>query len=229
MPDQPTNIEALTLKIQALFNKAEGTPFPEEAKAFYAKAHQMMLQYAISEQQLRAAGQAPSAEPVVEIWKYGATKMHETASRLLASVIAKSNRCKTVFHLSNGTASIVGFPQDIAFSKTLFASIWVQAHCEAVLVPRVDLPSFMMGYADEIRVRLTANTVEEEKVASNALALRDISAQINDTFKQAFPNTQYSNFRTGGKDYYNGRDAGRKADISGGRNNIAAGLKGIGQ
>jgi hypothetical protein len=50
-----TASESMLRKIQALINKAEGTDNPDEAQSYFAKAEELMAQYAVSEAMLNAS------------------------------------------------------------------------------------------------------------------------------------------------------------------------------
>lgn len=225
MPD----IDVVLEKITALFAKAESSEFPEEQKAFWAKANAMMLQYAIDEAMLRAAGKTVE-EPILEKWPYGGASnsmfRYQRASRSLAHIVSKHNRCKTIFHRADGTATICGFQSDVNFVKMLYSSLWVQAFLQACLLPsqkQLFIDSFFDGFADEIDKRLKISDDEVVQAApGNAIALRDIAQVVNEAYRKEFPNiTAMVGNKTDYGTYGAGREAGRGADISGGRNSIS--------
>lgn len=215
--------------VQALLAKAARTEFEEEAKAFYAKAHSLMLQHAIDEQMLRSAGRLKEEKPVVVIWKYGGNlKEHVQSARNLAAVVSRCNRCRVVFHTANGTASIVGFERDIAFVKVLYSSLWVKAFVDSVhgikgKKTQNKLDSFMNGFADEIERRFKESEEKtiNEAVPGSALALRNVEDIVADVFKSEFPNLGFLRVnRADPSSYYAGQKSGKTADLSGGRNTI---------
>lgn len=224
MPD----LDAILEKIQALLAKAESSEFPEEQKAFWAKANAMMLQYAIDEAQLRAAGNVVE-EPILFEWNYAGTSAgmlrYQRASKMLAHVVAKHNRCRTIFHRATGTATICGFKSDINFVEMLYGSLWVQALIQSVKLPsqrQLFVDSFFDGFADEIDRRL--KTADDEVVQTspgNAMVLYDIQKVVDAAYNKAFPNRGSMVRRNDVGTYAAGVAAGRNADISGGRNAIS--------
>jgi Protein of unknown function (DUF2786) len=216
-------------KVQALLAKAARSEFPEEAKAFYAKAHSMMLQHAITEQQLREAGRLQEEMPVVIVWKYGGNlKEHVQSARHLASVVASSNRCRVVFHTLEGTASIVGFERDIAFVKVLYSSLWVKAFVDSVRgiqgrKTQAKLDSFMNGFADEIARRFKESEEETIKQAApgSGLALRNVEDIVKEVLQKEFPHLGFIRFNRPDSSSYNaGQRSGKTADLSGGRHTL---------
>jgi Protein of unknown function (DUF2786) len=223
------DLDSILEKIQALLAKAESSEFPEEQKAFWAKANAMMLQYAIDEAQLRASGNVIE-EPILEEWSYGgksdAMLRYQRASRMLAHTVAKNNRCRTIFHRATGVATICGFKSDINFTKLLYGSLWTQALLQSCLLPsqrQLFVNSFFDGFADEIDSRLKAADDEVVQASpGNALALRDIDRVVSDAYNKAFPiRGKLSTTSMDSGTYSAGREAGRNADISGGRNAIS--------
>lgn len=224
------DFDVILEKIQALLAKAESSEFPEEQKAFWAKANAMMLQYAIDEAQLRKAGNVVE-EPILEEWPYAGANpkamfRFQRASTTLASTVSKHNRCRTIFHRADGTATICGFASDIRFVRLLYASLWTQALMGSFKLPsqkQIFLDSFFEGFADQIDQRLKVSDEEVVQAAvGNALALRDIQQVVDSAYHKAFPNiTKMAANRLESGAYGAGRDAGRNADISGGRNAIS--------
>lgn len=124
----------ITRKIQGLLRKAEGTDNENEAEAFYAKAQDLMLRYAIDEARLRdlEGAQAAKAKPVkitVDFdWFYAQAKIR------MISLIAKANRCKVIINpmaqrldRKARQVYVIGYERDVENVQILFVSILLQA------------------------------------------------------------------------------------------------------
>lgn len=110
--------------MRALLAKAESTPFESEAAACTAKAQELMARYAIDEAVLRA-GAAPSGTPssmrVIVASPYARPKV------VLLSVVARNNRCRSVWDGDYGFSTVFGAPGDLWAVDLLYTSLLVQA------------------------------------------------------------------------------------------------------
>lgn len=137
----------LLRKVSALLAKAEGTDNEHEASAFFEKAHEMMVTYAIDEARVRAeqrkiAG-ARIEEPIVEDFMFSSYAHHAQAKATLLAMIAKSQSVRTFpydnrkdtnhdregnrgLHESQWT-KFVGYRSDIEHVKLLYLNLLIQS------------------------------------------------------------------------------------------------------
>jgi len=194
-------------RIQALLDKAESTTFPEEAEALIAKAQELMARHAIDEAML--AGAATSRDEV-EAEQLTVAAPYASAKVGLLSATARANRCRLVISRGpSGTqlCTLVGFPDDLANVRTLFASLSVQAtrFVLAAPVPPGDTPrrfrhAFLTSFGFRIGERLAeaeqraaAAAEADRQVAGGdgptvALVLADREAAVDDDLARRFPN-----------------------------------------
>lgn len=148
--DEQSREADLLRRISGLLKKAEGTDNEHEAKAFFEKAHELMVRHAIDEARVRAeqrrvAG-APVTAPVVIDYMYSSYAHHATAKEDLLSAIASSHWVKS-FPYTNKKGSnaqrvkaagmeslhesqwtrLIGYVEDIDAVKMLYLSLIVQA------------------------------------------------------------------------------------------------------
>lgn len=140
----------LLRKIGLLLKKAEGTDNEHEASAFFEKAHELMVRYAIDEARVRAEHQRthgrPADEPVVEDYMFSSYAHHAKAKEVLLSVAAGaqsvrslpySNRKFSNAHLVRAAGlnnlhesqwtRLVGYKNDIEHVKLLYLSLLIQS------------------------------------------------------------------------------------------------------
>jgi len=136
----------LMRKISGLLAKAEGTDSEHESDAFYAKAHELMVKYAIDEEQARQVGRRAGRhveEPMVEDYMFSTFAHHAQAKLDLVKMVAKSQSVK-YFTYSNRKDSnltregnrglhesqwikFVGYRDDIGHVKMLYVSLLIQS------------------------------------------------------------------------------------------------------
>lgn len=152
-------------RVRALLAKAESTPYPEEADAFFAKAQDLMSRYSL-ERAVREA--APGAGPPGvrtggrRIWL---DNPYLRAKSMLVGAVATPNHCQAVFTESLGFVTVIGEDTDTELVEVLSTSLLVQAG-RAMLaagrqVGRRGQPrtksfrrAFLMSYAQRIGERL---------------------------------------------------------------------------
>lgn len=187
-------------KIRALLAKAEGTKFPEEAKAFTAKAQELMAKWQIDDAMLNAGREDMGQIERLHIW-VDANEYRAPKVRLLAN-IALINDCKTVLWPQRYVerdgkqkrmfiVEVIGFERDRKFVETLYTSLLLQSEQE-LLSPQVFAQmeleceqgghrirwrnSFMMAYADELyhimsRAKQAAKQQAQQQYSANTMAL----------------------------------------------------------
>lgn len=226
--------EKILDRVAKLLKLAERAGTPEEAEVAYEKATALMTKYAIEQWQLSGRGKA-KAEQVITITVHIKEQHDYTKSRqLLLHVVAKANRCEAIINVGRHQMTIYGFESDARFTETLYGLLLVQmehAGANAYRDARRELDlsgvsrfrylkSFFYAFALRIDKRFDeANRREESNHVGSALVLADRQSVV----KAALPaklgkarGTRLST-RAGLAD---GDAAGRRADISGGRNNL---------
>lgn len=140
----------LMRKVQALLAKAEGTDNEHEADAFFAKANDLMVRYAIDEERVRAEMRRTRngviEEPVVEDYMFSSYAHHATAKQQLFQTVAKTQSVRsfpysnrkdsnysrvhaaglTGLHESQWT-KLIGYKSDIEHAKILYLSLLIQS------------------------------------------------------------------------------------------------------
>lgn len=136
----------LLRKISGLLAKAEGTDNEFEATAFFEKAQEMMVEYAIDEARVRAAqraGNRPVESPVKEDFMFSSYDHHAVAKTDLLGYIARAHSVRSIpysnrkdsnmfregnrgLHESQWTR-LVGYKQDIINVKMLYVSLLIQS------------------------------------------------------------------------------------------------------
>lgn len=147
MPDE----QDLIRKISGLLAKAEGTDNEHEANAFFAKAHELMVNYAIEEERVRASRRnvfGTADEPIVVDFMYASYAHHAKAKAALLEVVCRAQHVRA-FMYDNRKGSydkarlvreaghtglyesqwvkLVGYEADIAHVKMLFTSLLIQS------------------------------------------------------------------------------------------------------
>lgn len=139
----------LLRKIQGLLAKAEGTDNEHEASAFFDKAHELMVKYAIDEARVRAEAKRLGTyrtEPLVEDFMFSSYGHHAQAKESLLDMVAKSHSVHSLpyanrkgqnekmfgFEKNRGLQEskwtrLVGYREDIEAVKLLYLSLLVQS------------------------------------------------------------------------------------------------------
>ncbi|MCU1371503.1 MAG: hypothetical protein JWO77_2697 [Ilumatobacteraceae bacterium] len=203
--DQVPIPDQMAERIAALLDKAESTPYPEEADAFMGKAQELMARHAIDEAMLDAARGSHEEIEVVELT---IAPPYASAKSMLLNSVASSNRCRMVVaSRPNGRVlcSLVGFGTDIRHTRSLYLSLSHQAvrFMLAAPLPPGDTPrrfrhSFLLAYAHRIGERLeeadalARTEAENEQLArpagrSVSLVMASREAKVDRALADAFP------------------------------------------
>lgn len=182
-------------KVRALLAKAESTPFEAEAEACTAKAQELMARYAIDDAMIVAGAATqttPSSMRVIVEAPYVRPKV------ILLSVVARNNRCRSVWLDDFGFATVFGAPGDLWAVDLLYTSLLVQA---AVALQREQERSrsfrhaFLLSFGHRIGERLREATASATAAAthSSANAFLPVLAAREDAAEAArdaaFPHT----------------------------------------
>jgi hypothetical protein len=228
-------------KVRALLRKAEDqAATEEEARAFLAKATELMAKYGIEQAMLEDLDRpAGPVDKVVEVRPPYAKEM-----RRLLSWIAEAMRCRSVYPRGKARrhqVHLFGFEGDIQASEVLFASLRLQMLDGADRADRLYRPagedtraykrSWMLGFIREVTDRVKAAqeaaraAAEHEQEAAEgaertgrsvALVLADRSTVVAAYLSDRYPKlgkTRPTKFK--GTGYWQGRVDGRRADIGG--------------
>ncbi|MFH9867175.1 DUF2786 domain-containing protein [Streptomyces lydicus] len=226
-------------RIRGLLAKAEATDFPEEAEALSAKAQELMARHSIDEALLDGAAGSADGAGGPSALRIGIEGPYEQAKALLLDAVAAANRCRAVWAADVGFSTLVGFPPDLEAAELLYTSLLLQAttamnragdqhHARGRSRRTRDFrQTFLVGYADRIRDRLTAAT-EAATAAAGAesagtapdllpvLAARELA--VEETTGTLFPDTAPVRLR-GVHDaagWHQGRAAADRAQLDGG-------------
>lgn len=216
-------------KVRSLLAKAEATPFPEEAEAFTAKAHELMAKYAIEQVMLEGASVVgePNTLTITMINPYPRAKFS------LLSAVARTNRCQAVLQLSGDekVATVVGFPGDLEMIELLYTSLLVQATTAMMAHGSVAdafgrsrtrsfRNAFLLGFASAVAQRFAANTRRAEQEASREHGrsplpvLRDREVRVEDKLVELFPDVEKMGTSvSNGAGLAAGQRAGFQADL----------------
>jgi hypothetical protein len=164
-------------RVRALLAKAESTSFSEEAEAYTAKAQELMARHSIDYALLSVtAGSAD--EPIGR--RIGIDNPYEAPKALLLDVVARANRCQSVWSSAFGFATSLGYPADLDAVELLFTSLLVQATTAVVQAgkqrdaygrssTRSFRQSFLTAYAQRIGERLATVTAQATEQARQDL------------------------------------------------------------
>ena len=194
--------------INQLLAQAESTNYPEEAKAFSAKAQKLMAKWAIDDAVLNSVNNIDSLEIDVEIIPITANYLSATKASLL-NIIGKYNNCRVIKgwkNQENIDLHIIGAASDRSWVQTLFLSLLTQETRESAIAwmlseisetPQAFATSFQMGYNNKIREQLReAYEIAERDAAkehgqnSVALVVQSKADAVNLKTRELFPNLQ---------------------------------------
>ncbi|MFJ9647479.1 DUF2786 domain-containing protein [Streptomyces sp. NPDC101206] len=231
--------EALLEKVRALLRKAESpAASEEEARAYLAKATELMAKYGIQQAMLDKT--AEHSGPVDRIIELCPPYVKEV--RRLLSWISHEMRCRSVYPggKANGhRVHLFGFEADIQASEVLFASLRLQMLDGADRADRLHRPvgedvraykrSWMLGFIREVTARVGAaqqaartdaergagaGAGPENGARSVALVLADRTRVVESSLATKYPRLKKQNPTTfKGTGYRQGVADGRYADI----------------
>lgn len=218
--------QKILARVRALLAKAESTQFSAEAEALSAKAQELMNRHAFERALLDAdTEQRPSAAST-RLWLD--TPYTEAKANLVA-VVAKANRCRSVFYAKLGFVALVGDELDLEITELLATSLLVQA-TRAVVAEgkhttgagtsrtRSFRRSFLISYAIRIGERLDQAATRAHDPAEDARllpVLADRSRVVDETFQDMFSHVvERSASITNGAGWHAGRSAADHADLT---------------
>lgn len=235
--DGPRDLEAMKVRIAKLLNLAERTENDQERDAFNAKAEKLMLQLGIARAELESVGEV-KPEEIVEVireWhgNYSIVMVpfvHDVAIGFGNITVLQSMRSAML-----RKTYIIGHKSDVEEFCALIDSLalqvmsalrrWQKEHAAerrglTDMEKYVQHRSFITGFGQTVRMRLSKTRKVEEKQASTgaALVLASKADRIADWMKQTYPNMGQAR---GGMQQHSsvamaaGRTAGESANIGG--------------
>ena len=229
--------EALFHKVRSLLKKAESTPFEEEAAAFFAKAQELTIKYAISEEQLWKNDPSKREEIITAEIEIKDRSGGADSLRAILHQVATNSRCRMWYTPGRNRSTIAGFSSDVLFAEMLFVSIRAHMNFKYAMSlatgmsshPKTFRNSFCAGFADTICERLQEqlrnqqawlNDHQTNTGQSSSLVIRDRRQKVDEWVNSTVRLGKARRSSTSIKDINAlgaGRVAGMTADISGGR------------
>lgn len=232
-------------KVRGLLAKAESTTFPAEAEALTAKAHQLIARYSIDRALLeeRAGGGDVLSRTLGVDTPYARAKFH------LLGQVARACRCRVLWQVDLGVATVFGFAGDLDATELLYTSLLVQATTAmlASSAPRNAASAtvaafrraFLYAFANRVGQRLRETAAAEVDAAVDlgsdesllpVLASREEAVEA--ALTAAFPGARAMRFSVSdARGWRAGADAGDRATLTtqrsvDGRRAIASGTAG---
>lgn len=227
-------------KVRGLLDKAEATPFPEEAEALSEKAMEMMAQHRIDLAMLEASRPRQDRGKVIERDVLLGSGPYVRARLALIVKVADASYAKvlTSVGFEGRIAHVIGYENDVADVEVLYTSLLAQATGAVQAVRGVaNRRTFLFAFTERIASRLhEINAAAEASVATGdgpgvAIVLADRRADV-----KADIDRRYGRVRTLGRAaslsgsasaIIAGREAGNRADIGTG-NRVAGARKALG-
>ena len=214
--------EAWRRRIDALFAKAESTPFGPEAEALIAKAHQLMVRYSISEAML-------GEQTVEDIapWPVTVGAPYASAKSSLLGAVASANACRAIwFTTGRGPQRgvLVGRATDRSNTFTMYAwlVLFAQEAMGSAAVPRGDTPrrfrhAFLLSFAARIgdRLRRATDAVRDSSAAgASGLVLQSRKDALEAFVAATYPTlSRLTRTATSAAGARSGRDAADRAGL----------------
>ena len=233
-------------RIGKLLRKAEDpATTPEEAEAFFAKAQQLMIKYAIDQEMIDRAAGRETTDTIVEK-RIEHAGIYQSVLFDLTALVAKNNDCKILYSKVDYVrphrtiAHVVGYSRDVERVELLVTSLQLQAIREQTrwyktydttgmggMAKFKARRQFLIGFNSAIGARLRAAR-EEAKAEANvehgedsvALVLRSKALAVEDEFTKMFPHTRKISRSMSTGDFgahAAGSEAGRRADVGNAR------------
>lgn len=244
--------EKILNRVRGLLNKAENTPYEEEAATFLKAAQSMIAKYAIDEEALWKNDPSKREQIHTEDITIKDKQAGAHYRRMVLNQIAVNNNCRTWYTPGTDTSTVAGFPSDTIFVVMLYTSVMTHmnfsmAHALAKYTAegrstRTFRKSFTAGYCDRIVSRLQEIRREQQAYlrqqvnaegTSTDLVLRSRADKVEDWVKENI-RLGRSNWRDSGRFDSQARGAGHMAgntaDLTGGRGGqVSGGKKALGR
>lgn len=226
--------EKILTRVRRMLAKAESTTFEAEAETFTEAAQKLMARHSIDQAMLADTHGGEDTDAI----RLGVERPYEKEKMLLLTGVANANRCQAVWMTYAGFATVIGFPDDVRATDTLYTSLLVQStramtqegsrrHIGGGSRTRSFRTAFLRSFAHRIGERLAAATEAETRAweAENAASLgpgwpgepsRDLvrvlddrRAEVDEARARLFPHLTHT--RMSGRLDAEGWHAGRRA------------------
>lgn len=235
------SFETLKRRCAALLNKAEGTQNEHEKDAFMRKAFKMMADYGLSEAELRAMNKDMGQVTQLKVQLSGKYRRQQI---MLLARIAVALHCETTFKTHNRSATVVGVESHAQRVVMIFALLapqmvretekaepddfhvsYYSRYMSRAVITREWRRSFALGFGEAAHKRLEqaetnmANSLEAKTTGADLVLVAD-AERANKELHRLHPNLKKVEYKRPGAGFYEGLEAGERADY--GDRNLAA-------
>ena len=227
------DLEAMTRRISALMAKADSTNSPEEAQAFYAKAEQLMLRYAIDRASLEKGSKVEKEEVTMVTVAFPHTRERFKALGVFGSSLLNEAIGLTGIAVNTRTYTITlyGRKADVTHARTIIEAAWRQAEnhlrvwrksseAYAQVYASADWPtyykmldSYVFGFCQGAGAKIQEGQEEFiQKTAGAELVLASVKKDV-EAMLDKLPRSRVRRPRIESESYESGYTAGREANL----------------
>ena len=227
------DLEAMTKRISALMAKADSTNSPEEAQAFYAKAEQLMLRYAIDRASLEKGSKVEKEEVITVTIAFPHTRERFKALGVFGSSLLNEAIGLTGIAVNTRTYTITlyGRKADVSHTRTIIEAAWRQAEnhlrvwrksseAYAQVYAASDWPTYyrmldgyVLGFCQGAGAKIKEGREEFiQKTDGAELVLASVKKDVEDMINK-LPRSRARLPRTESEAYASGYTAGREANL----------------
>ena len=230
---KPVDLEAMTKRISALIAKADSTDSPEEAQAFYAKAEQLMLQYAIDRASLEKGSKVEKEEVIMVTIAFPHTRERFKALGVFGSSLLNEAIGLTgiAVNTRSFTITLYGRKADVTHARTIIEAAWRQAENHlrvwrkssedyARVYAAADWPtyykmldSYVFGFCQGAGAKIQEGREEFiQKTTGAEMVLASVKQDVEDMLNK-LPRSRMRHPRTESAAYASGYTAGLTANL----------------
>ena len=227
------DLEAMTRRISALMAKADSTNSPEEAQAFYAKAEQLMLRYAIDRASLEKGSKVEKEEVTLVTVAFPHPRERFKALGVFGSSLLNEAIGLTGIAVNTRTYTITlyGRKADVTHARTIIEAAWRQAEnhlrvwrksseAYAQVYASADWPtyykmldSYVFGFCQGAGAKIQEGREEFiQKTAGAELVLASVKQDV-EAMLSKLPRSRVRRPRIESEAYESGYTAGREANL----------------
>lgn len=230
---KPFDPEAMAKRISALMAKADSTDSAEEAQAFYAKAEQLMLQYAIDRASLEESRDVKKEEVVTVNVPFPHTRERFKALGIFGSAALNEAIGLTGIAVNTRTFSITlyGREADVRHVRTIIEAAWRQAENHLRAWRKTDqeyravyeaadwtryyqiLDNYVLGFCQGAATKVEKSREDFVEATTGAeLVLRSVQDEVQDLLSE-MPKYRAKYPTLSGSAYHDGFQAGTRANL----------------